>query len=575
MAILGKTKVKEMLNDYPNLKSVLIEVSPKAKKLNNKLVYNTVAKWASISDVAKFLDISICGLLHRLNREIGKEEELYQQFPECISEKAELIEELRPAWMDEAKKVYIVDVRNRDDFFLPEIVKQAKQLGKEDVLTVVNSFDPIPLKNMLSEMDYEFYTEKVGPDEFHLTFHTTRLPEERVKNWHSYKESFEVVDVRGWEEDPFSAILKMAQDVPVGDGFRLIQYFEPTPLINMLIPLGFESVTEKVSGVEHHVFFCRIKKPTHQHEVGKDGRVPLVIQSATPVVYPIIMQLLKSPRLMEHIKVEELKVWQQTEKHMGWVVNGRADITFSAVVAAVKLFQNGADIKMTSIDIWDNFYVLTQGYEAESFKDLIGHVIYAPLFKNAPPYAITSYLMQKLGFNPDDFEFAFGKPFGRPEEIRDKFILGEADTVLLREPEASEALYGAGNDARVSLAFSNLWDKIHPELGNLPNAGVLFKGEFIRKYPELAEVFMEELETAIAWVNAHQKEAAAQAFEIMGQTQEAVELFLKRVNYDHRKVEDEDVQQKITKYLSVLNDKKVITLKHGIKDVREMMEWRL
>jgi len=564
-----------MLDAYPNLKDILIEVSPRAKKLNNKLVYNTVAKWATINDVSKFLDISVCELLHRLNKEIGTEEQLYQQFPDCISEKGTPLPEKKPAWVDAAKRVVVMDVRDRDDFFLPEVMRQVKHLVPGEILTVINSFDPVPLKNMLAEMGYEFFTEAVTGEEFHVAIHTVQSPEERVKHWKSYKESFEVIDVRGWKEDPFSAILKKAQDVPVGDGFRLIQYFEPVPLINMLLPLGFESVTEKVSGVEHHVYFCRVKKPARRYEIGEDGRIPLVIQSATPVVYPILMQLLKSSRLMEHIKVEELKVWQQTEKHMGWVVNGRADITFSAVVAAVKLFQNGADIRMASIDIWDNFYVLTRGYRADSFDDLKGHVIHAPLFKNAPPYAITSYLMQALGYNPDDFVFEFGQPFGRPEEIRDKFISGEADTVLLREPEASQALYAVGDQARMSLSFSDLWQKIHPELGNLPNAGVLFKGEFIRNHPDVAEVFMEELEAAIVWVNAHPGEAAAQAFEIMGQPREAVELFLKRVNYDHRNVDDEDVQRKITAYLSVLNDKKVIKLKNGIEDVRELMQWRL
>ncbi len=574
MVILAKTKVKDVLDAYPNLKEVLIQLSPKAKKLNNPLIYNTVAKWATLSDVAKFLGVSICEVLHRLNREVGEEEELYRQFPECIAEEKQVPVQERPAWLDEAKKVYILDVRERDDFFLTDIQKRLRDLHPGEILTVINSFDPIPLKNLLTEGGYEHYTQEVGPERFELSIRPTESPEERVKNWQARKEEFEIVDVRGWKEDPFSAILKKAQDVPLGDGFRLIQYFEPIPLINMLLPLGFEYVTEKVSGIEHHVYFCRVRQPLQRFEIGKDGRIPLVIQSATPVVYPILMQLLKSPRLMERIKVEELKVWQQTEKHMGWVVSGRADITFSAVVAAVKLFQNGADIKMASIDIWDNFYVLTRGYKANSFHDLKGHAIYAPLFKNAPPYAVTSYLMQELGFDPEAFEFVFGKPFGRPEEMRDAFVAGRADTVLLREPEASEALFAAGEGAQVSLAFSDLWQQIHPELGNLPNAGLLFKGELIRKYPELAEIFAEELGLAIDWVNAHPKEAAEQAFEIMGQPQGAVELFLNRVHYDHRNVEDEDVQQKITKYLAVLNEKNVIKLKNGIEDIREMMEWR-
>ena len=88
--------------------------------------------------------------------------------------------------------------------------------------------------------------------------------------------------------------------------------------------------------------------------------------------------------------------------------------------------------------------------------------------------------MKKMGYNLDEFEFAFGDPFGRPEEIKNQFVKGEIDTALLREPEASFALYEAGEDGHVSFAYKDLWEQIYPGKGNLPNAGVLFKGEILR-----------------------------------------------------------------------------------------------
>ena len=84
--------------------------------------------------------------------------------------------------------------------------------------------------------------------------------------------------------------------------------------------------------------------------------IPLVIQSATPAAYPILMRLLASKRLTREVQVTEVKVWEKTEKHLGWIVNKKADVSFSAVAAVAKLYQKGLDIKMTAIVIWDNFF---------------------------------------------------------------------------------------------------------------------------------------------------------------------------------------------------------------------------
>jgi NitT/TauT family transport system substrate-binding protein len=86
MIIKGDTKIKIALEKHPELKDVLISYSSKFKKLNNKLIFNTVARWATFNDVAKIGKISICDLLHTVNTAIGEEENLEKIFPECIKE---------------------------------------------------------------------------------------------------------------------------------------------------------------------------------------------------------------------------------------------------------------------------------------------------------------------------------------------------------------------------------------------------------------------------------------------------------------------------------------------------------
>ena len=551
MVILARTKVADAIDRYPDLKNVLIEISPKFKRIRNPLIFRLVSKWATFSDVARMGNVSICELLHRINRTIGKERELFEKAPECIKEiEGEGVEkeETKPEWVENANQVLVYDVRNRDDFFMEEILNAAKTLKKGHVLKVINSFSPIPLYNMLSELNYEVFIEKESVEKFNL--YVNGKEEILKENWIDRKGEFEKLDVRGWKEDPFSTIIKLANDLPYGRGFKLVQFFKPVPLINLIKPMGFDTYTEQKGTFEYVTYFY--KKPETEKKAKKriGNKIPLVVQSATPIVYPIIMRILQSKRIMDMVKLEALKIWDKTEKHLAWLVNGQADISFSAVAAVTKIYQKGLDISMKAVLVWDNFFILTRGYKANSFADLKGHKIYVPLVKSAPPYVVTAHLMRMTGNNPDDFEFVFGDPFGRPSEIKDMLIIGKIDTALLREPEASFAIYEGKGEVFESIAYSNIWEKLYPERGNLPNAGLVFKGEIIRKYPELVNIFLEETENAIKWLNLHADESAQTIFDIMGVEPEAAKLFLSRAHFNYESTTN--AMDRIKNYINVL-----------------------
>ncbi len=341
---------------------------------------------------------------------------------------------------------------------------------------------------------------------------------------------------------------KLANNV----GLKVIQNFHAAPLITLLEGKGYKCYTEKVSDELFNFYFLKDRKKNSDsvEKNSESGKPRMVIQSATPVIYPVLLKLLESEEVKKHIEVTEYKVWEETEKHLGWIVNGKADLSFSAILAMSNLASNKDIVKLTHITVWDNFYLLTRGYKAKTWNDIKGHDIYMPLFFNAPPAKVTNYLMEQHGYNPKDFSFVFGKPFGRPEEIYQALVAGEIDTALLREPEVSYALV---NNPEISVAFSynELWQKIHPESKGLPNAGVVFNSDWYKQYPKEAEIIKSEIDKAVTWVKENPEEAAKLAADEMGHSYEEVYKFLTRVNFNN--IPAIEVEKEIVEYLAVID----------------------
>ncbi len=242
----------------------------------------------------------------------------------------------------------------------------------------------------------------------------------------------------------------------------------------MLSEMGFEYITKAMNSKEFWVYFH--KKISERQDVKTSSqKVNVVIQSATPVAYPVIMRLLQSEKIRNALNITELKVWEETEKHLAWITSG--------------------------------------------------------------------------------------KPFGRPEKIYKDFVTGKADTVILREPEASYAIkimQDRGKEISV-ISYNKIWNEINKSLGSFPYAGLVLKGEFARKNPELTQIFLKEPKSAINWVNENKKAAAELSFDLMHQSVDRIELFLDRVNFDYK--EGDELIYKVKQYFDILNKQGIVNLK--------------
>ncbi|MCD4770663.1 MAG: ferredoxin [Bacteroidales bacterium] len=548
--VLANSNIKKTLDSFPELKDVLVNLSSKFKKMQNPALYNTLAQFASFKDAAKITGVSICEILHTINKHLGTEEKLLQKMPECIQSKMieETITGVDITW-EESPDRYIY---NNDS--MPDLIEKISRLNPQENLVAISVENPTELLKVARGLSFSFNIEKTR--EYRVSIFNPESVEET--DWKKRKESFEILDVRMMTSDPFDIIIKKSYEINEDAGFILIQRFEPTPMINMLSEMGFEHLTDYKQEDEIWIYFH--KKKSDKSDLSENSEKPdVVIQSATPVAYPVIMRLLQSEKISKSINIKELKVWEETEKHLAWIANGKADISFSALITSAKLINS--DIKIPALFVWDNFVILTRGYKAKDFKDLIGKTIHTPLFEEAPPAKITKYLIKATGLNPDDFNFVYGQPFGRPEKIYADFVTGQADTVILREPEASYAIKimkDRGEEIS-EISYNEIWNRYNEGFGSFPNAGIVLKGEFVRKYPELTATLLEELMEAIDWVNSNREASARLSFDMMRQPVDRVELFLDRVNFDY--VDGDRLASKVKKYFDILAEQGIVEVK--------------
>ncbi len=76
-------------------------------------------------------------------------------------------------WKDKQQEFKTIDVRGIQGNFFPGLKNQAISLAVGDGIEIVQSFDPIPLYEVMEELGFEHYTEQKDDAEFHVYFYRT------------------------------------------------------------------------------------------------------------------------------------------------------------------------------------------------------------------------------------------------------------------------------------------------------------------------------------------------------------------------------------------------------------------
>lgn len=95
LVITPKTKVLELIETYPQLEDILIEIAPAFKKLKNPVLRRTVAKIATLQQAAAIGNVKTEELINLLRKEVGQ--------GTLEGENGSQYNYIKPEWFDENK----------------------------------------------------------------------------------------------------------------------------------------------------------------------------------------------------------------------------------------------------------------------------------------------------------------------------------------------------------------------------------------------------------------------------------------------------------------------------------------
>ena len=78
-------------------------------------------------------------------------------------------------WKDKTREFKRIDVRGIQGNFFSGLKRQAIQIPAGSGLEVIQSFEPIPLYEVMSDLGFEYYTEQTADTEYHAYFYRKEI----------------------------------------------------------------------------------------------------------------------------------------------------------------------------------------------------------------------------------------------------------------------------------------------------------------------------------------------------------------------------------------------------------------
>ena len=165
--ITPRTKILEILTQYPELEPVLIEKIPAFKKLQNPILRKTVAKVATVQQAAAIAGIDVNELVKFLRQQTGQE---------CGQDSATEALDLhysRPDWFSMENISGSFDVRpllSAGDHPVHEVISRLKPLQHGQILSVTFPFLPVPLIEKATSLGYAHWIDNSDMDALVIHF---------------------------------------------------------------------------------------------------------------------------------------------------------------------------------------------------------------------------------------------------------------------------------------------------------------------------------------------------------------------------------------------------------------------
>lgn len=165
LIITPKTKVLQLIEQYPELEDILIEYAPAFKKLKNPVLRKTVARVATLQQAATIGNVKVEDLINRLRKEVGQD--LLQETEDANYNVK------RPAWFGEEKIEMELDageMLEEGNHPVNQVISDLKKLPGGKIYKLEAPFVPAPIIDKATSLNFEHWVDKKSTEEVEVYF---------------------------------------------------------------------------------------------------------------------------------------------------------------------------------------------------------------------------------------------------------------------------------------------------------------------------------------------------------------------------------------------------------------------
>lgn len=166
LIITPKTKVAELLEAYPELEDVLIDLAPAFKKLKNPLLRKTIARITSLQQAASVGEVPVEVIVNKLRGIVGQDE-LHDLDGNADYKGGQ------PDWFDPAKVTVTMDAREMiatGGHPVSKVLGDLHDFEAGKIYELVTPFLPAPLIDKVKDIGYRCWTKKESESLFRSYF---------------------------------------------------------------------------------------------------------------------------------------------------------------------------------------------------------------------------------------------------------------------------------------------------------------------------------------------------------------------------------------------------------------------
>lgn len=224
-------------------------------------------------------------------------------------------------------------------------------------------------------------------------------------------------------------------------------------------------------------------------------------------------------------KVElDIRVSPDHQRGLALMAQKDIEMLVTGVNVGAKAYNKGIDVRLVNTNIWGIDYLLTSGFKAESWSDLIGKTLSLPLM-GGPLDFLARYFLIHNGVDPDEVEYVYAPSANAAKS----FQLGQLDAIVLPEPMVTTTLNNY-DQAVLSFDLQEEWAKLHDGDNRIPFVGLFVRGDLAEDNPDLIAALKAYYQQGVEWVKDNPADAARYAEKYFGQPAAVVEESFTRIN---------------------------------------------